>query len=1033
MIYPACSPLLRKLLASLLLPTVVWAAESRQPGNLAHNRTALHSDAIDDDHTAHLATDGFTATYWESRATSKSWIAVDLGAQRQIDQLLLLWGDVLAKQYRVQFSSDGPHPRNWQDIATSAEISDRQETVRFPLVTARHVRLLLSEPSDPGRGFVLREIEVRGEPPAAPPARSNFTARADGSLELTGGNWRLQNAAFAGAAPDQIIRVDFYDRAWLPAVVPGTVLGSYLAQGAVPDPWFGDQMSQISEAFFSRNDFWYRCDFVIPESNRGKQLWLEFDGINWKAEVYLNGTPLGQINGAFIRGQFDVTAVARPGDTNVLAVLIKQVAHAIPGPEKVRHKKIGTPTTNGDLLGYDSPTFVSSAGWNWLPIIRGRNIGIWNGVRLRSSGAVKVIDPWVVSKLSLPATNQAELVVHAELANHSSEPQYGNLVGQIGDIRFSRPLTLAANQTTNLILDSTLVPELLLAQPQLWWPNGYGAQPLYQLELAFAQDGGVSDRKSVNFGVRELTSVITNGVLTFYVNGVRILCRGGNWGMDEGMLNCDAAGYDLRVRLHRDAGLNMIRNWVGMVGRREFYDACDRYGILIFDDFWLANPVDGPDPLDEAMFLANARDKIRRVRSHPSLALYCGRNEGCPPETLDAGLRSALTELDPTRRYLSHSAEVDFKPASNRAWKISVPTSVPDARQNPVTGHGPYVVMDVEWYFAHRGKTFHTEQGIVAVPPVESMRAMLPEEFHWPINDMWAVHDYQSDNEKARGPQYTKRIAARYGEPRSLEDYCRKAQLVNLETAKAMYECLQAHQTGGMLVWMTQPAWPSMICQLYDYYFEPTAAYFGAKKGCAPVHILWDAHTDEIKVANNTANPIANVVAEAQIFDRAGKLKWTHSGRLDLPATAARTGFALPRPTDSVFFVKLALRHGEKILSDNFYWGGPKGGSCVELEQLPPVSLAAAATETRHADQRRIKVQLRNETDHVALAIRLKVVRAASADRVLPVFYEDNYFSLLPGESREVVLEFAAASLRGESPRLLLEGWNIVPQEVTLR
>ena len=246
-----------------------------------------------------------------------------------------------------------------------------------------------------------------------------------------------------------------------------------------------------------------------------------------------------------------------------------------------------------------------------------------------------------------------------------------------------------------------------MPNPRLWWPNGYGDQPLYTLKLRFETGGKVSDSKSFTFGIRKISYVITNAIdstnpmLTLYVNGRRVLIRGGNWGMAEGKLNCDAAGYDLRVRLHHDANLNMIRNWVGMVGDEAFYDDCDRYGILIWDDFWLANPVDGPNPTDDEMFMANARDKIRRVRSHSSLALYCGRNEGLPPPELDLAMRSATRELDGTRYYIPHSAA------------------------GAVTGYGPYDDRNPEWYFANRGKTLHSELGIVAVPSVESMRAMM--------------------------------------------------------------------------------------------------------------------------------------------------------------------------------------------------------------------------------------------------------------------------------------------------------------------
>lgn len=839
-----------------------------------------------------------------------------------------------------------------------------------------------------------------------PDSLAEFTPRADGSIILSGGNWKLQNAMFIHAAPTNVSQADFDDGSWLPAVVPGTVLECYFADGVIPNPWYGDQMSQIPEDFFSRNDFWYRCHFIIPAGDAGRHIWLNFDGVNWKAEIFLNGAAVGRIDGAFIRGHFDITSTAKIGMTNYLAILIHHVAHPIPSAQKVVHKKLGAPTVNGDMLGYDSPTFLASAGWNWLPIIPGRNIGIWNQVRVETTGDVELIDPWVITDLPLPQMNRADLTVKTELCNDTDEIERGKLVGQIGGIGFSREVMFRPRERKSVTLDKSDCPELSISNPELWWPNGYGEQPLYKLNLLFEIAGKVSDSKSVTFGIRKISYVINDRVLTLYVNGKRILIRGGNWGMDEGMLNCDTAGYDLRVRLHHDANLNMIRNWVGMVGRDAFYDACDRYGILIWDDFWLANPNDGPNPTNDEMFIANADDKIRRVRNHPSEALYCGRNEGMPPKGLDSALRAAVNELDGTRHY------------------------IPDSAAGTVTGFGPYEDQDPEWYFANRGKTLHSELGIVAVPTVESMREMMPAENLWPINDMWAVHDYQSP----RSDLYTKRITQRYGVPTGIEDYCRKAQMVNMETAKAIYECLQANQGSGVLVWMTQSAWPSLICQLYDYYFEPTAAYFGAKKGCEPLHILWDSNDDVVKVANNTVNNQTNLTAEAWVYGLDGNEICHKSIQIDSLVVGAKDCFTIERPVKKspVFFIKLKLRRGNKILSDNFYWSGDKGGSCADLNKMPRVTLPATVSRSEDEQTCRLTIRVENPTRNVALMIRLKIIRASSGERVLPVFYKDNYFSLLPSEIRTVSVEFAKTNLAGEQPKLTMEGWNITPQEISV-
>lgn len=813
----------------------------------------------------------------------------------------------------------------------------------------------------------------------------------------TAAEWTLQSASLVTAPPQEISSPGFDDSQWLPATVPGTVLISYLNAGKIPDPFYADQRFKIDDAFFTDNDFWYRHTFTT-HGLANRRLWLHFDGINWKANVYVNGHYVGDINGAFIRAKFDITKLVRTGAPNCLAVLIHKVAH--PGAVKPKSLKHWLP--NGGELGLDSPTFLASIGWNWVPTIPGRNIGIWNGVRLTTTGNVTIDDPWVSTDLPLPDGSRADLTIQCDLTNHSQEEQHGILHGEIGDVHFEQPIMLAASQTSPIVLKKTL------AHTRLWWPNGMGDQPLYHLKLTFVAGDGVSDATDTTFGIRKLTYTIRDNVLFLSVNGHRVLIRGGNWGMDEGMLRCDADGYDTRVRLHRAMNFNMIRNWCGLTGRDAFYDACDKYGILVWDDFWLANPSDGPDPTDHAMFIANALDKIRRVRGHPSLAIYCGRNEGYPPKEIDDALRAATHDLDGSRYYLSNSAA------------------------DVVTGHGPYDVRSPEWYFENRGDTLHSELGIVAVPPVESLRQMFPPDKLWPINDLWGQHDLSQE----RGPAYLKRLSDSYGPAVDVQDFCRKAQMLNLESAQAMLESWQSRQGSGGLIWMTQAAWPCLICQAYAYDFEPTGAYFGFRKACEPLHILWDRHTNQIKVANDTIEDADNLIAQADIYNLDGTRQWTRSIALHAPAGEATECFSLEFPPDlsDVYFVRLLLTRGPTTLSDNFYWEGKTAGRYQALANLPQVDLTSQATFARDDSGKCVIVAtLHNPGSSVAFGIRLKVQTAVTNQRVLPAFYGDNYFTLLPGQSKSVPIEFDERLLHGEKPRLSYEGWNTAVHDIPVQ
>lgn len=475
---------------------------------------------------------------------------------------------------------------------------------------------------------------------------------------------------------------------------------------------------------------------------------------------------------------------------------------------------------------------------------------------------------------------------------------------------------------------------------------------------------------------------------------MRILVRGGNWGLPEAMLRCDAAGYDLRVRLHKEANFNMIRNWVGQTGHEDFYKACDKYGILIWDDFWLANPVDGPTPKDTTMFMDNVRDKIKWVRKHPSVALYCGRNEGLPPADLDAAMKEATKLLDGTRLHLSESAN------------------------GVVTGLGPYDVKPINWYFENRGTTFHSELGIIAFPEPESIRRMLPEDKLWPINDMWAIHDYQW----GRSEKFTKTIEARFGESANVDDYSRRAQLLNYESAKAMFECLQSNQGSGVLLWMSQAAWPSMICQLYDHYFEYTASYFAVKKACRPIHVLFDPRSNEIRLANNTAKTLKAVKVKAILCDINGTKISEQEVLTDIKSVTAKTCFKLkPYSNKEVHFLKLEANIYDSESIDNFYWLENENGNCLALNTMPVADVTLKQQLVNSGDTVKVDVLIENNTPNVSILNKIKI-KNAEGQSVLPVFYSDNYISLLPGEKQTISLSFDKGA--AAQAYLVVEGWN---------
>jgi hypothetical protein len=947
---------------------------------------------------------------WTSLASDPQWIYVDLGATSTIDRVRLYWDAAYGKSYRIDVSND---LTAWQTVYSTTTGDGGLDEITFASTSARYVRMYGTGRGTTG-GYSIFEFEVYGTGGVTITPAPTPTPLPDGTQYLSGGNWKVQRSSFVPGNGPQIASAGFDDSAWLPATVPGTVLTSYLNAGAVPDPYYGDQQVMVSDSFFNA-DFWYRNVFQVPASYSGKKVWLNLDGINWKSDVYVNGTNVGHIDGAFIRARYDITSLVTCGANNVLAVLIYKNAN----PGGVKHKTLYACPGNGGVLGYDNPTIHSSIGWDWIPTIRGRDIGIWNDVFINSTKEVSLIDPFIKTDLPLPGTASADLTIKVDVKNNTAVAVSGVLEGVInpGNITFSQNVSLNASETKSITLDKSTFTQLTMNNPQLWWPNGFGAPSLYSLDLSYKISSTVSDSKKVSFGVREMSYDTSGGVLKMSVNGKKVLFRGGNWAMSEGMLKHSKDFFDSRVRLTKEMNYNIIRNWVGMTLDEDFYDACDKYGILIWDDFWLANPSDGPDPTDNTMFMANANDKIKRIRNHPSLGLYCGRNEGYPPTALDSGMQSSIASLDGTRFYIPSSAD------------------------DTVDGRGPYNLQDPKYYVSlgRNSVKFHSELGIAFIPEAESIKAMMPPENWWPINDVWAAHDYTKDPSffNLLG-NYENAVNNWYGTATGLDDYCRKAQMVNMENMKALYEGYNSGiNANGIMYWESNPVWPSLLWNTYDYYGDVTGAYFGAKKACEPLHIMWDPNDskNDVVVVNRTLQDYTNLTAEAKIYNMDGTLKYSNSVAVSPASNSVVSCFAISFPTglSATHFIRLKLLNGGTVLSDNFYWRGTTYCNYTDLKNMRSVTLSGSASKSTTGTTCVVTATVTNPSADVALMIRLKMLKSVSGGRVLPSFYEDNYFSLLPNESKQVRIEFDTKNLNGENPKLMVEGWNIVGREIVIQ
>lgn len=528
----------------------------------AYEWTFHEVEFADDDGPVDLKPSQYFTSVWMSATAGKEWVSVDLGTRSEFDKVILHWVNK-AVQGKIQTSDDA---RTWHDVASLPGGTGLTDRVAVD-GKARYVRICMDRSAD-GERYILSELEVMGRGGLLPQAVAMPRA-ADGKLILSGGGWQLQRASEVKAGGEEISLSGYKPEGWVTATVPGTVLTSYKNVGALADPNYADNQLMISESFFNSN-FWYRNEFRMPQSFRRERVFLNFDGINWKANVYLNGQQVGRIDGAFIRGRFDVTGFVKEG-TNVLAVEIIKNEHI--GAVKEKNKQ--STDFNGGILGADNPTFHATIGWDWIPTVRGRNIGIWNDVYLTTTGQVTVQDPYVRTLLALPDTTQARLRAEVVVKNHDDKAMTGVLSGKIGDIHFEQPVSLQAGEERTVVFDADRFSQLCVQHPRLWWPNGYGTAYLYDANFTFKVKEEISDTRDFKVGIRQMTFDEKEGVLNLYINGRRFIGRGGNWGFSESNLNYRGREYETAVAYHADMNFTMLRNWVGMIGDEELYDACD--------------------------------------------------------------------------------------------------------------------------------------------------------------------------------------------------------------------------------------------------------------------------------------------------------------------------------------------------------------------------------------------------------------------------------------------------------------------------
>jgi hypothetical protein len=896
---------------------------------------------------------------------------------------------------------------------------------------------------------------------SSPSVSTHALERASDNSWLLRGSWMLASESQIDETPAKLSQPGYHGAGWMAATVPGTVLTTMVDRGIYPDPYYGLNNMAIPETL-NKQSYWYRTEFILPREAEGHSLTLTFDGINYAADIWLNGQRVGNIRGAFVRGTFDVTKAAERDGVNVLAVRISPPPHpGIPNEQSIR----GGPGENGGSMLLDGPTFVATEGWDWVPAIRDRDTGIWQDVRLTATKSIMIGDPQVVTKLPLPRTDSATIEIDVPLQNKSESPVSGTVRAEFEGVSISKQVTLGRGDT-NVKLTVEEFAQLRISNPRLWWPNGYGKPELYHLKLTFSEDHGVSDERQLGFGIRELTyelslfdktgalrrvavtpaeaggenkrlvdithagireiptgwayslapgadqdaavqDIPNNDGLTqlvIRVNGVRIAARGGNWGMDDARKRVSPERLEPYFRLHRDAGLNIIRNWVGQSTEEAFYDLADKYGLMVWNDFWESTQDYNAEAQNPDLFLKNAADVIQRYRNHPSILLWCGRNEGVPQPIINEGLDKLVQNLDGTRYYTPSSNSIELQVS------------------------GPYHYQDPVRYYTVLNRGFSVETGTPSMPTLEAFRSVVPAADQWPINDTWAYHDWHASGNGDSAP-FMKNMEQMFGAPTDLEDFERKAQLMNYVSHRAIFEGFNAHlwaPNSGRMLWMTQPAWPSTTWQIISSDYDTQASFYGVKKACEPLHAQLDLSTYHVQVVNTTNAPTQGLKLTAALYDSSSKMLISRSADVDAGDNSVMDVLDLQPAKwldQGVVFVKLELRDNSGApLSDNFYWLSGQKSSPRELTTMRSTKLTLSATRPLHsAGEQSMEVSVSNPGKSIAIAAKLTLI--------LPAYYSDNYVSLLPGEKKQIKISYPDNAVKG-AVTLGIRGWNISAAEI---
>ena len=883
--------------------------------------------------------------------------------------------------------------------------------------------------------FVVAVLTGCGDSEQAPAknacrgATSTATSLAAGERQILRDGWAIRSSADVALASEKLSSPCATPEGWTATSVPSTVVRAQVDAGLFPDPFMGKNLRDLpGMSYILGFDFgnfptpedspykpswWYRTDFELAKATEGRtRTWLHFDGINYRANIWLNGklvAPETEVVGMYRRFAFDVTDVAEPGRHNVLAL---------------------------EVFGPDAADLAHSF-MDHAPMPPDKSMGLWRDVFVKATGPVAIEHEAVVSDLALPGKDSAKLSVLADLVNSSDHEVSGTLTGSIGPIQISEPVSLAAHETRSIALEPTTHPELLLASPKLWWPFQLGAQNLYDFSLDFSSNDQVSDHAAGKFGVRKIESQMLDGEwVKFSVNGQSLLVRGAGYEHDL-FFRWDELRDETDLHLVKDMGLNTVR-LEGGLGSDHLFDVADREGVLIIAGWQCCNAWEKWGKWTDASLpvaKASLETQMYRLRGHPSLLTWWNGSDHLPPPDVEQTYLDVISA--------AHWPNPKQSSAGNDVSTLTGPSGV---KMNGPYDYTPpiywYVDKDYGGAWGFNGETGPGP----AIPSVESLKKFLPAADLWPIGEAWQYHagGVPFDNVTA----FSAAMQGRYGEASGLDEYVIRGNALEYDGERAMFEAYRKNKSKatGVVQWMLNNAWPSVIWHLCDYYFAVGGGYYGTKKANERFHIQYSYDDASVVVVNDTHQRATGMKVSIQVYDFALVEKFSKEATLDVAEDSANVVATLPNLSGitTTYFVKLTLRDAtSKLVSENFYWLSTKAdvldfantkfaltpttdhADLTLLATLPKVTPVLGATLEDAGDRTLVHVTLENTGASLVFLAQLRLTQGAGGPEALPSTWTDNFVSLMPGEKRELTAEVPKSALGGAKPVVAVTGWNV--------